>query len=102
MSKYRNSEILKWLQPGKWVLWILISLMLKTGFFVFKINEEALFPNIIYTETFAREAGDCRSYIEPIETFIKTGNYHSDMYLYYFATEMRYDDYRMPGYGVVY
>lgn len=65
--------------------WIIIAIIVKALFFFFAISENRAVTdtNIIHVT-----AGDSRTYIEPIENFIKEGNY--------------YPDYRMPGYGIIY
>ncbi len=78
---------------NKWIVWFLIALFFKSGIFIYKLSfDKPAIPNQIYTATFATEGGDTYSYLEPIETLIKTGKY----------TCKPFGDYRMPGYGAAY
>jgi hypothetical protein len=74
--------------PGvsSWKAWFFAALLIKSLFFVYKINERTVNPGPY--ETFMSIAGDTDSYIEPIENLLSKGEY--------------YNDYRMPGYGSVY
>ncbi len=68
-------------------LLLTIAIVIKAAFAFYKVNELAG-TNRIYKYTVAIEGGDTQSYLEPIENFIASGKY--------------FDDYRMPGYGIVY
>jgi len=74
-------------QPERWRFWILLSILVKSLFFIYKINEKAV-PNETYTSIWAKEQRDSKTYIGPMEDFIQTGIYSYD--------------YRLPGYGILY
>ncbi len=102
MNRYMHNLVSRLPHPGKWIFWIFVALLFKSALFIYKVNEPTNFPNSTYTQTFARETGDCRSYIDPIETYLKDGRYYSELTFYSIGTEVQYGDYRMPGYGAVY
>lgn len=72
---------------SNWKFWLILSLLIKSGIFLYKISEPS-FESESYDGTFASSGGDTKSYIDPIENLLAQGSY--------------YDDYRMPGYGWIY
>jgi hypothetical protein len=92
MKKINNTilKVLSKLPSNKnWFFWIVIALIFKSSFFIYKVSFEGnRIPNSNYVESFASYYGDSSSYIEPIENLLKTGSY--------------FDDFRMPGYGWIY
>lgn len=80
-------------QPTHTLFWILLALCLKGSFFLYKTQiDQALSTNKTYSTVFAHETDDARSYFEPIENFLSSGNYGGG----------EFGDYRMPGYGIPY
>lgn len=81
----------RWLEavPGhrRWRFWIGAALLIKGAYFLWQLDMPRK-PNTRYPGTFAQQAGDSASYLEPIEQLLASGEYA--------------DDYRMPGYGLPY
>jgi hypothetical protein len=88
-------------QPNKYLLWIAISLFVKVFFFLLRTDIAA--ETNQYYKSIAFDGGDATSYIEPIENFIRNGEYGIQPYDYSQTLMItKFDDFRMPGYGAPY
>lgn len=83
MRKNLSSFFLQ--KPNNWKFWILLSLIAKGLFFFFLLYSNT---TQTYVGFWGSASADTPSYFDPIDQFIKDGDY--------------FPDHRMPGYGIIY
>jgi len=78
---------------NNFIFWILVALFFKSMFFGYKAwLEPNRFANTHYVNMLPAEATDTYSYFGPMENYKNNGSYYTP----------EHEDYRMPGYGIVY
>lgn len=72
--------------PSNYKLWIIVALLFKGIIFLHKLSAPA--GSFLDIPIWGNVSADSQGYIAPVDNFLKSGEY--------------YDDYRMPGYGIIY
>ena len=73
---------------GKWYYWVILAVLFKSVMFSLLTYELGTTTDSYIGISDGNEIGDARSYLQPVENLIQTGNYDPD--------------YRMPGYAAIY